>query len=90
MSAAHAGTALATYGIDFIYEDDAGTILLSRSEEISYTRGTHAYEHLHKIGARYGEEGNLSLSGYGSCKQGFTGTGRAHHQNAARNTTAQL
>ena len=49
-------------GVNLVDEDDAWCHLLSLLEEVTDTRSTHTYEHLHKVRARNREEGDVGLT----------------------------
>jgi hypothetical protein len=51
VSAANAGSAYATYGIDFVDEDDAGGGFASSFEEVANAGGSDADKHLDEFGA---------------------------------------
>ena len=69
-------------GVDLVDEDDAGSHLGGLLEQVTDTGGAHAHEHLHKVRAGDGEEGDVGLAGYRLGKQSLAGTGRAHQQSA--------
>jgi hypothetical protein len=90
MSAAEAGATMAAHRIDLVDKDDTGRVFFSLIEHVAYPRGTDTDKHFDEIGARNGEEGDLGFAGDSLGQQGFTGTGRAHHQDAPRNLATQL
>ncbi len=49
-----------------------------------------AHEHFHKIRTAHAEERHAGLSGHGLGQQGFTGSGRAHQQDALGHASAQI
>ena len=69
-----------THRVDLIDEDDAGRHLGSLLEQVTDTVGAYAHEHIVKVGAGDGEEGNTCLAGYSLGDQGLTGTGGTHQQ----------
>src|SRR5579864_5100310 len=77
-------------GIDFVDEDDAGSILLALLEKIAYAAGAYADKHLYKVRARDREEGNIGLARNCSCQQRFTSSGRPDQQDSLGNATAQF
>ena len=77
---AHPGVAGAAHGVDLVDEDDAGSHLLGFLKEVADAACAHAHEHLHKVGAGDGEEGDVRLAGNGLGKEGLASTGRAHQQ----------
>ena len=90
ITAAHASAALTTDSVDLVDEDDARRGFLCLLEHVAHTRRTDTDEHFHKVGTGDGEERYFSFARDGSRQQGFAGTGAAHQQNAARDTTAKL
>ena len=70
----------ATHGIDFVNENDAGGNFGGLLEQVTHPAGTHAHEHLYKVRAGDGEEGNPRLSCHSLGKQRLAGTGRANQQ----------
>jgi hypothetical protein len=76
--------------IDLVDEDNARRILLALFKQVTNARGTHAYKHLHKVGTRNREEGNVCFTCNRSRQQRFAGSRRAHHQHPFRNASAQL
>ncbi len=90
VAAAKAGAALTADRIDFVDEDDARRTLLGLLEHVAHARGADADEHLDEVGTRNAEERHLGLTRDRTREQRLAGTGRAHHQHAARNASAQL
>ena len=90
VSAAQAGAAMASHGVDFIDEDDAGGVLLALLEQVAHAAGAHAHEHLHEVRAGDGEERHAGFAGDGARQQGLAGSGRADQQHALGNAAAQL
>jgi hypothetical protein len=89
VTTAQTGATLAAYRINLIDKDDAGEFFLACSN-ISRTRaGADADKHFHKIRAGDAEERHFGFTRNGFGQQGFTGTGAAGQQNAARHTAAQ-
>ncbi len=79
------GATLATNGINFVDEDQAGAVLLGALKQIAHATCTHTNEHLHKFRAREGEERNTSFTSNGFREQGLTGSGRANEQDTFGN-----
>ena len=90
VSAAEAGTAMTADGVDFVDEDDAGSVLLALFEEIANAACADADEHLNKVGAGDGEEGHVGFAGHGARQQGLAGSRRPDEQHALGNAAAQL
>src|SRR5437764_12920380 len=53
---AQTGSALSSYGVDLIHENDTRTVAFGLIKQVTYTAGTHAHKHLHKLGAANAEE----------------------------------
>ncbi|MNF48606.1 hypothetical protein D3C84_298560 [compost metagenome] len=83
------GATMSTDGVDLVDEDDAGRVFLGLLEHVANAGRTHTDEHLDEVGAGNGEEGHLGFACNGLGQQGLTGTGRANHQHAARDTATQ-
>ena len=49
VTAAQAGTAVTSHGIDFIDKDNARRILLALLKQVTYPASANTHEHLHKI-----------------------------------------
>src|SRR5262245_31359870 len=81
---------MASYGVDFVDEDDAGRVLFALFKQIADAAGAYAHKHLDEVGTGDGEEGDVSLSGDGASQQGFAGTWRSDQQDALRNAPAEL
>ncbi len=90
MTTTQTGATLATDGVDFIDEDDAGRGFLGLLEHVAYPGGTDTDEHLHEIGTRDGEERHLGLTRNGLGQQSFTGTGRTNQQHTGRDLATQF
>ena len=90
VTAAQAGAALATDGVDLVDKDDRGRLRLGLFEQVAHAGSAHAHEHLHKVGAGDGEERHARLTGNGLGEQRLTGARRAYQQNTARNLGTQL
>lgn len=90
VTTAQTSATLATYGVDFIDEDNARCRFLGLFEHVTHTRRADTDEHFHKVRTGNRKEWHLRFTRNGFCQQGFTGTRRADHQDAFRNFTAQL
>ena len=89
VAAAQAGAALASDRIDFVDEDDAGSVLLCRFEHVANARSAHAHEHFNEVRTRNREEGNARFAGDRLREERLAGTRRTDEENAARNAAAQ-
>ena len=67
-------------GVDLIDEYDTGGYLGGLLKEVADTGCAHAHEHLHKVGAGDGEEGDIGFAGHGLGQQRFAGARRAYQQ----------
>ena len=89
VAAAQTGAALAAHRVNLIDEHDAGHGLFGLVEQVADTGSAHADVHFHEIRARNRVKRHPRLAGAGTGQQGFTGTRRAHQQNAVGNPCAQ-
>ena len=90
VAAAHAGTALAAYGVDFVDKDDAGRVFFRLVKHVAHARRAHADEHFHEVRAGNGKERHFRLTRNRFRQQGFPRAGRADHQHALGNLPAQF
>ena len=90
VTAAQAGSALTSYGVNLVNEDDRRSLGLGLLKEVAHAAGADAHEHLDKVRARDAKERDTGLSGNGLGQQRLTGTRRAHQQHAARDLGTQL
>src|ERR1700722_7127663 len=81
---------MAPDSINFVYENDAGSILFALLEEIAKAAGAHADKHFHEVGTRDGEKGNVSFACNSARKQGLARSRRSDEQHALRNAATQL
>ena len=88
VSTAKAGATMASDGIDFIDEDDAGSVLLASLKQVTHAAGADAHEHLDEIRSGDGKERNIRFTRDGPRQQGLTSTGRSDQQDAFGNTAA--
>ena len=83
------GATMPTNRINFIDENNTGSILLSLFEHVTNTARTDTNKHLDKIGARNGEERYICLTSDSLCEQGFTCSRRPNKQNTLWDFTAK-
>src|SRR5215469_705590 len=76
--------------IDFVDEDNAGSILLALLEQVADTAGAHADKHFYEIRTRNREEWYTRFAGNRPCQQRLTRSRRSDQQNAFGNTAAEL
>src|SRR5262249_404724 len=89
VAAAEASAAVTPDGVDLVHEDDARRRLLRLLEQIAYTGGADADEHLDEVGARDREERTARLACDRTREQRLTGTGRPVQQHALRDARAE-
>src|SRR4029079_6003661 len=82
VTAAHAGAAVATDGVDLVDEDDGGRVLLGLLEEVANTARTATDEHLDEVGAGDGVERHPRLAGDRAREQGLAGARRTVEEHA--------
>ena len=90
VSAAEAGSAVASHRVYFVYEYYAGLIFARLLEEVADARRADADEHFDEVGAADAEEGNVGLARDGSRKERLTRSGSAEQKHAARHSRAEL
>ena len=73
VTAAEAGAAVTTDGVDLVDEDDAGRVLLPLLEQVANAARADADEHLDEVGARDGEERHARLAGDRAREQRLAG-----------------
>mmetsp|Transcript_23023 Transcript_23023/g.32147 ORF Transcript_23023/g.32147 Transcript_23023/m.32147 type:complete len:418 (+) Transcript_23023:331-1584(+) len=83
-------TTLTTDGINFVNEDNARSILLGLSKDVTDTGSTHTNEHLYEFRTRDGNEGDTGLTGNSLGEEGLTGTGRTIKDDTTGNLTSVL
>src|SRR5438046_10738821 len=81
---------MTAYGIDFIDEDDARSVLLALLKEITNAARAYADEHLYEVGSGDGEERDVRLAGNCTSQQGVTRARRPHEPHALRNAAPQV
>ena len=82
VTAAEAGAAVATDGVDLVHEDDAGGVLLGLLEQVAHAGGADADEHLDEVRAGDREERDAGLARDGARQQRLAGAGRPVEQHA--------
>ena len=80
IAAAKASAAVATDGVNFVDEDDAGRRFLRLLEHVADPAGTDTDKHFNKVGAGNVEERHIGLPGNGAGQQGFAGSGGANQE----------
>src|SRR3972149_4805252 len=89
MAAAQPRPSLPPDGIDFVNEDDAGSMAFCLVEEVAHSGGADADKHLDKFTAADGKEWHAGLPGDCPGQQGLTSAGRAYQQHTSRDTCPQ-
>ena len=82
VAAAQAAASLAAHSVDLVDKNDSRGVLLGLAKQVPDPGRTHAYIHLHKIGAGDGKEFHPCFTGHGLGQQGLAGARRAHQQHA--------
>ena len=90
MTAAQTGTSVTANCVDLIDKDNRRRVFLCLVKQVTNTRCTDTDKHLDKVRTGNREERNACFACNRTCKQGFTGTGRAHQQYAFGNTGTQF
>ena len=88
VASAYARAALTTNRVNLVDEDDGRGSLFGLLEQVAHAAGTHANEHLDKVGAADREERHASLSSHRLGEQGLARSRWSHQQNAMRNLGA--
>ncbi len=88
--AAQTRAAMAAHGVDFIDEDDAGSVLLALLEQVAHAARAHADEHFHEVRTGDREERHAGFAGDGARQQRLAGSRRADQQHAFGNAAAQF
>ena len=89
MTAAEAGAAMASDGVDLIYKDDAGRMLLALHEQIAHARGADANEHLDEVRSRDRKERHARLARNRARQQRLAGSRRPDQQHALGDSAAE-
>ena len=63
-------SALTTYGINFIHENDTGRMSLGLIEQIAHAARAHAHEHFNEFRTGNGEEGHARFTRDSLCQAG--------------------
>src|SRR5439155_4033037 len=90
MAAAQAGPAMPAHRIDFVDENDAGSMLLRLFEHVADARGAHTDEHFDEIRAGDGEKWHFRLAGDGPRQQRLAGSRGPDHEHALRDLAAKF
>ena len=90
VAAAEARAAMASDGVNFVDENDAGSVFLALLEQIAHAAGADADEHFDEVRTGDRKERNVRFARNGACQQSFSGSRRADEQHALGNASAEL
>src|ERR1019366_4709083 len=90
VSAAEASAAVTPNSVNFVDEDDAGSVFLALLEQVAHAARTDAHEHFDKVRAGNGEERNIRFARDRARQQGFARSRRSNQQHALRNASAKF
>ena len=76
--------------IDFVDENNAGSLFLSLLKQVAHTGSAHAHEHFYEFTAANGEKRHLRFAGHGLSQQCFTSARRPHKQGSLRHIRADF
>ena len=79
-----------TNSVNLINKDNAGSLLLCLSKQISHPRCTNTHKHLHEVATANREKWYVGLSCHSLGKQRFTRSGRAYKQSTLGNLTTEF
>jgi transcription elongation GreA/GreB family factor len=85
----NAGSTLATHGIDFIDEDNAGSGFLGLLKEVAHAARSHTNHHFDELRTTDGEKEHARFPGNGASQQRLARARRSHQQQAAGNLATQ-
>ena len=89
VAAAHTGATLPPYRINFINENDTGSILFGLVEQITHTGCADAHKHLHKVRTGNRKKRHAGFACHSPGKQRLAGTRRSVQQHAFGNFGTQ-
>ncbi len=75
---------MATYGIDFVNEDDARCVLFGLLEHVANAARADTDEHFNEVGTGNGEERHICLTRNRACQKRFTSSRGANQKHTAR------
>src|SRR6202790_2716136 len=90
MTATESSPTMAADGVNFVYEDDAGSILFALLKEIANAASAHADKHFHGVRTGDREKGNVGFAGDRACKQSLSRSRRPDEQHALGNAAAEF
>src|SRR5206468_425747 len=76
--------------VNFVNENDAGSILLALLEKIAHAAGADTNKHFHKVRAGNREERDVRFTSDGACQKGLPRPRGADQQNALGNAAAEF
>ena len=89
MTATQPGTALPANCIHFINKNNTWCMLAAIFKQIPHPARSDPDKHFDELRTGNTKEGHPGFTGYGSRHEGFTGSGRADHQDAFRNLATE-
>src|SRR5579862_3910919 len=89
MTTAETSPSMTPDGIDLIYKDDAGRMLLALHEQIAHARRAHADEHLNKVGTRNRKERHARFACNRAREERLAGSRRPDQQDALGDSSAE-
>src|SRR5258708_7920502 len=81
---------MAAYGINFVDEDNAWSVLLALLEQVTYAACADADEHLNKVRAGDTEKRHVGFAGNSAGQQSFASARMTYQQHAFGNASAEL
>ncbi len=90
VTTAETGTAVPSDSVDFVDEDDAGSVFLALLEQVADATRADADEHLNEVRAGDREERNVRFTCNRAGQQGFARSRRSDQQDAFRDTPTEF
>ena len=88
--ASEACATLATHGVNFVDEQNAGRVPLAGLEQVAHAACAHANEHLHEVGTRHAEERHAGFACDCTGKQSLAGARRPDKQCTLRDASTEF
>ena len=80
---------MASDGVNLVYKDDAGRMLLALHEQIAHARRAHANEHLDKVGTGNRKERHARFARNRAREESLAGSRRPDQQDALGDSSAE-
>src|SRR3972149_7532142 len=90
MSPTQASSSVPSNGIDFVDEDDTGSVPFSLKEEITHPGSPDPHKHLNEVRTTDAEKGNVSFTCNRPGQKCFTCSRGADEKNSFRDPSAKL